>query len=90
MTKERAEQLRAIIGSAMQSVDDAKAMQALAYFPEWHPGDNMAPGKRVRHEGVLYRVLEGHIATDELRPDDTPNLFQQVLLPFDVDSIDPA
>lgn len=83
MTRERAEQLRTIISSAIQSVDDAQAMKVLAFFPEWHPGDNMAPGKRVRHGGVLYRVLEGHIAADGLTPDAAPNLFQQVLMPFE-------
>ena len=38
-------------------------------------------GRRVRHGGILYTVLQDHTAQDSWTPDAAPSLFAKVLIP---------
>lgn len=79
-----AKKLRPIIEQAMESVDDTTALDAVTLFPVWS-GDGVAyaEGVRLRHEGILYRVLAAHTSQADWTPDTAHSLFAKVLIPDD-------
>lgn len=79
---ELAMKLRPIIEAAMESVDDSTALEAVTLFPVWS-GDSVGypTGARVRHQDVLYRVLQTHTSQPGWSPDAAPSLFAKVLIP---------
>lgn len=76
---DRARELRAIIEGKAQEFGEAEALQAVELFPAWREGKSYADGERVRHNGVLYRVITAHEAQDAWTPDAAPSLFAKVL-----------
>lgn len=77
-----AKQLRPIIEKAMESVDDKTALDAVTLFPMWSgDGVSYAEGMRLRHNGVLYKVLTAHTSQMGWSPDVTASLFAKVLIP---------
>lgn len=81
MTRNRAKRLHAVIGIAMQSVDDETALENASLFPAWETGVSYAVGTRVYYNGVLYRVLQNHVSQDGWTPDAAASLFARVLIP---------
>lgn len=81
MTEQRAYALRSIISGAMQSVDDEVAAANTLLFPEWEPDVNLTAGQKVRYNGVLYKVLQAHIAQGGWSPEDAPSMFAKLLIP---------
>ena len=65
----------------MQSVDDEVAAANTLLFPEWEPDMNLTAGQKVRYNGVLYKVLQAHIAQGGWSPEDAPSLFAKLLIP---------
>jgi hypothetical protein len=78
---ELAHKLRPIIEQAMQSVDDATALDAVNLFPKWEVGQSYAPGIKVRYNDILYSVLTAHTSQSDWTPDVAPSLFVKVLIP---------
>lgn len=78
---EYARQLRPKIEQAVQSLDDATALEAVVLFPAWKPNTTYAAGQKVRYAGILYAVLQAHTSQDGWTPDAAPSLFAKVLIP---------
>lgn len=78
---ELARKLRPYIETAAQSLPDADALEATALFPMWKPGQTYEAGQKIRHDGVLYTVLQSHTSQDGWKPEDAPSLFAKVLIP---------
>ena len=79
---ERAQKLRPIIEKAMQSVDDATALEAACLFRAWDGNSvSYTTGTRLKDEGVLYRVLQDHTSQADWKPAAAPSLFAKVLIP---------
>lgn len=76
-----ARKLRPIIERAVESLDDETAAEATSLFPAWS-GDSVGypAGARVRHDGVLYKVLTTHTSQPTWTPDAAPSLFAKVLI----------
>ena len=72
---------RPIIEQAMQSVDDATALDAVNLFPKWEVGKVYAPKTRFRYNNILYSVLTEHTSQSDWTPDNAPSLFAKVLIP---------
>lgn len=83
MTREEAMKLRKIIEQAATSLDDATALQAVPLYPAWAAGVAYTTDQRVRHDGVLYKVLTDHTSQSDWTPDAAPSLFARVLIPDD-------
>lgn len=79
--KELAEKLRELVEKAAQGLSDEDALSGVTLYPAWEPDRDMAAGERVRHEGVLYRVLQAHKSQAGWEPDKAPSLFAKVLIP---------
>ena len=78
---ELARKLRAHVETAAQSLDDADALDAKELYPAWTEGVDYITGRRVRFNGVLYRVLQDHTSQAGWTPDVSPSLFARVLIP---------
>lgn len=78
---ELARKLRPIIERAVESLDDETAIEATSLFPMWS-GDAVGypAGVRVRHNGVLYKVLVTHTSQPTWTPDAAHSLFAKVLI----------
>ena len=73
--------LRSIIEAAMESVDDATALEAPELFPYWKELNAYTTGQRVRYGDALYKVLQDHTSQAEWNPIAAPSLFAKVLIP---------
>lgn len=77
-----ATQTRTAINTLTANATDEVALQAITLYDEWN-GDSVEyeTGKRVRYNNVLYKVLQDHTSQDDWTPDQTPSLFEKVLIP---------
>lgn len=73
--------LRRVIEQAAESLDDATAVSAAELFQGWKPGKEYVAGDRFQHDGILYKVLQGHISQADWLPENTPSLYARVLIP---------
>lgn len=79
MTRDRAEELRNLLALAAQSLDDEDAAKAPCLFEPWQPGKSYTAGQRVRYNGELYKVLQGHTSQSDWAPEAAVSLFTRVL-----------
>lgn len=78
---ERARQLRAVIESLAETLDDESAAESVELFPIWATDTNYAVGDRRRYEGLLYKCLQTHTSQETWNPADAPSLWAKVLNP---------
>ena len=82
ITKEEARALRAVIETAVVSLDDETAATAPSLFKVWAPGEAVVPGDRRYYPptGLLYKVREGqgYTTQESWTPDLTPALWAVV------------
>ena len=83
---EYAKKIRPIIEKAVQNLDNDSALEAITLFPSWNSGIAYTAGTKVKHEGVLYSVLQDHTSRADWKPDTAHSLFAKVLIP-DLDII---
>lgn len=89
MKREHAYKLRDMMHKAAVSLSDGEALQAIELFPEWAPDSEYKKGKRLRYEGVLYRVRQNHTSQAQYPPSIyTASLYEEVPEPGQGD--DPA
>lgn len=78
---ERARQLRAVIESLAETLDDESAAESVELFPIWATDTDYAVGDRRRYEGLLYKCLQAHTSQETWNPADAPSLWAKVLNP---------
>lgn len=78
---ERARQLRAVIESLAETLDDESAAESVELFPTWATDTDYAVGDRRRYEGLLYKCLQAHTSQETWNPADAPSLWAKVLIP---------
>ena len=81
MTREEAQKIIEALVALRESASDADALNAVAIYPEWREGVSYTTGQRVRFNGTLYKVLQGHTSQADWTPDAAPSLFARVLIP---------
>lgn len=81
MTREEAKAIVAALVTMRESATDEQALNAVAVYPIWRENAIYAAGLRVRHDGILYKVLMDHTSQPDWSPDVTPSLFAKVLIP---------
>ena len=80
MTKQEAENFIKSIVSLRESATDEQALDAVSIYPSWQSGKTYKIGERVRHNGVLYKVLQAHTSQNDWTPDAAVSLFTKVLI----------
>lgn len=80
--KEMARKIRPIIEKAVQSLQEADAIEAVNLYPAWDGnGTQYAAGTKVKYNGILYNVLQAHTSQAGWTPTAAPSLFAKVLIP---------
>lgn len=69
----------------IQTLSDEQALQVQSVFPVWQVDVNYAVDFKVRHNDILYKVLQAHHSQADWTPDVAPSLFAKVI----VGQIDP-
>ncbi len=78
MTRTEAENLRKVIETAAQSLDDNTALTAVCLHPEWTTGIAYEVGFKVQRNKKLWRVVQAHTSQDGWQPENAPSLWEQI------------
>ena len=70
--------------TALATLPDENAVDAVTLFQEWRPGEDYAVDYRLRYGGKLYRVVQAHTSQAGWEPDKTPALFAEVAKPGEI------
>lgn len=68
MTYRQAKHLRSVIESMSESLTDEVALTVPEFFPIWQPDVTYEAEKRIQHDGILYRVVQGHTSQEHQPP----------------------
>lgn len=83
MTREQARQLRKLLENTTEEMPDEKIARFPAFVEKWQAGKEYTAGKRVGHNDLVYKVLQGHTSQEGWEPDVAVSLFAKVLIPTD-------
>lgn len=78
MTRAEAENLRKVIETAAQSLDDNTALTVVCLHPEWTAGIAYEAGFKVQRNHKLWRVVQAHTSQDGWQPENAPSLWEQI------------
>ena len=81
ISKKEALTYRNTIEVAVQYIDDAMALESVPLYPAWAVDIEYLADARVKHNNVLYRCLQTHVAQEGWNPVDAPSLWAKVLIP---------
>ena len=81
MTTEQARQFRKLLESNAESMIDEEILNYPDFVEKWKSGKSYSVGKRLEHNGTIYKVLQDHTSQDDWTPDAAPSLFTKVLIP---------
>lgn len=76
---------RNIINQIANYLPDEEALDTPLLFEQWKEGENYKVGKRLCHNGILYKVLQEHISQPDWTPEAAVSLFARVLIPSEDD-----
>ena len=68
MNREYWNLVRRMLRKALTSLSDGDALDAIALFPAWKPDTWYDLDKRIRHNGKLYKVRQGHTSSTLYEP----------------------
>lgn len=88
ISKDYARKLRTLIVKASESLSDADALDGIELFDEWAVGIDYSVGKRIRYNGVLYKVKQAHTSQADWTPDVAVSLYEEVAEPGQGDTPD--
>lgn len=78
MRKSEALRLRHHIETAVQSLPDSEALEAVTLYPEWAAGVDYSTGYKVQYLGKLYKVVQAHTSQEAWTPDITASLYTRI------------
>lgn len=81
MTKEQARQMRKLLEGQTDTMTDEEILNYTDFVEKWKSGKAYSVGKRLEHNGTIYKVLQDHTSQDGWTPDGAPSLFAKVLIP---------
>lgn len=81
MTREQARQFRKLLESQTEAMSDEEIIEYPSFVEKWKSGKSYSVGKRLEHNGTIYKVLQDHTSQDDWTPDAAPSLFAKVLIP---------
>lgn len=76
----QARKLRSLIEQMAVNLDDETALDNVNVFPSWKVNTEYQVGDRVRHNEILYKVLQAHTSQADWTPDVAVSLFTVVSL----------
>lgn len=80
ITKEKAQQLRALIEKAVRILSDEDALEGVELFPAWLNEHAYSVGDRIKYHEILYKCVQAHTSQSTWTPDLTPALWVRVTI----------
>lgn len=80
-SRSQIEQMRAQIEAASSVMTDEEALESAWMCEKWKPGTAYEPGKRLEHDGHLFRVRQAHTSAEHWIPEDAPALYERIAPP---------
>ena len=74
------EMLNMDFASQVQTLSDEMALEVPSVFPVWQAGVEYEVGFKLRHNDILYKVLQAHTSQDDWSPDVAVSLFAKVIV----------
>lgn len=76
---EKVKSYRKLIEKAVQTLSDEESLKCVTLYEKWSP-DSVAYtiGKKVRHNGKLYKVKQAHTSQADWSPDIAVSLFDLI------------
>ena len=68
LTWETLNRIRRLIYKASASLSDSDALDGIELFPAWKPDTWLDLDERIRHNGKLYKVRQGHTSSTIYEP----------------------
>lgn len=81
MTRNEAHQFRKLLEKQSDQLSDEDILQVPVFVEHWQTNTIYEVGKRVNHNGIIYKCLTAHTSQDTWTPDAAPSLFAKVLIP---------
>lgn len=64
----------------IQTLSDSQALLVSSIYPKWKVDIEYTVGYKVKHDGILYKVLQYHRSQETWTPDITPSLYARVIV----------
>lgn len=81
LTRQQAMKYRKAMTDGAQSLTDEEALTVPMLYERWQAGKEYVVDQRFYYDGRLWRVLIGHTSQEQWKPDASPSLFAEVLIP---------
>lgn len=81
MTNEQARQIRKLLERQTDTMDDTEILDYPDFVEHWKSDVNYGVGKRINHNGTIYKCLTAHTSQGDWTPDVASSLFAKVLIP---------
>ena len=78
MRKSEAMRYRQIIETAVQSLPDSEALEAVTLYPDWAAGQDYPEGFKAQRGGALYKALQTHTGQADWEPENAPSLWTEI------------
>ena len=75
---EQARILRPIIETAVQSLSDSEALEAVTLHPAWAIGKDYPAGHKVQRNGRLWRCIQAHTSQEGREPENAASLWEGI------------
>lgn len=78
MTRAEVLRLREIIETAVQSLPDSEALEAVTLHPAWSSGKDYPAGHKVQRNGRLWRCIQAHTSQEGWEPENAASLWEGI------------
>ena len=86
---EQARIFRHIIETAVQSLSDSEALEAVTLHQAWSIGKDYPAGHKVQHGGRLWRCIQAHTSQEGWEPENAASLWEEICETHDGSLYDP-
>ena len=78
MTRAEVLRLRSIIETAVQSLSDSEALEAVTLHPAWDVNKYYQAGRKVQRNGRLWRCIQAHTSQEGWEPENAHSLWEGI------------
>lgn len=78
MTRAEVLRLRELIETAVQSLSDSEALEAVTLHPAWAIGKDYPAGHKVQRNGRLWRCIQAHTSQEGWEPENAASLWEGI------------
>lgn len=80
-----AKQMRSLMLKTVENLPDEEAAEYTSFIEPWEAGKMYQAGKRLKYDGIVYKVLQDHTSQPDWAPAAAASLYARILIPTDED-----